>query len=66
MNEPKPVDRNADRLAVMFRNVRENSRIQRSPENRENYFRSCEAHGDDLAEVVKVVRAEQQSTLKTP
>lgn len=47
-----------DRTEVMFRNVRENARIQATPENRENYLCSCEAHGGDLANVVAVVKLE--------
>lgn len=55
MNKPQEQQ---DRKEVMFRNVRENARSQATPQNRENYFRSCEAHGGDLATVVAVVRKE--------
>lgn len=55
MNQPHE---QVDRKAVMFRNVRDNARAQATPESRENYFRSCEAHQGDLAEVVAVVRKE--------
>lgn len=55
MNEPKiPVDRKA----MMFNNVRTNAKSQASPEHRENFFKSCEAHGGELAEVVAIVRLE--------
>lgn len=46
------------RRIVMGRNVRENARVQATPENRENFFRSCEAHGGELAEIVAEVRRE--------
>ena len=58
MNEPKqPVDRKQ----MMFNNVRANAASQASPENRENFFKSCEAHGGDLAEVVAIVREEYKA-----
>ena len=47
-----------DRLETMFRNVRVNSKAQVDAKRRENYFRSCEAHGGDLALVVSEVRKE--------
>ena len=47
-----------DRKATMLKNVQVNARSQANDEHRENYFRSCEAHGGDLAEVVAVVRKE--------
>lgn len=37
--------------------VTENARLQATSENRENYFKSCEAHGPDLADVVTEVRS---------
>ena len=37
--------------------VTENARQQITPENRENYFKSCESHGPDLADVVTEVRS---------
>jgi hypothetical protein len=55
MNEPK---QKVDMREVMFRNVRENARHQIDSTHRENYFRSCEAHGGELAEIVAVVRKE--------
>jgi len=36
--------------------VKETASTQATPENRENYFKSCEAHGGDLADVVREVR----------
>lgn len=48
-----------DRKAMMFENVRKNVGEQATPECAENYLKSCEAHGGDMAEVVKVVRAER-------
>lgn len=36
--------------------VMECSKTQSTPQNRENYFNSCEAHGGDLAEIVKEIR----------
>lgn len=53
-----------DRRQVMMDNVRENASVQLFPENVENYFRSCEAHGGELAEVVAVIRKEY--TLDNP
>jgi len=50
MNEPKvPVDRKK----VMADNVHTNAMAQKSQENRESYLKSCEAHGGELAEVVR-------------
>lgn len=43
---------------VMFENVRYNAGVQLTAETRENYFKSCEAHGGELYEVVQVVRKE--------
>lgn len=51
-------DRNADRRNLLFRNVRGNAGGQIDAQHRENYFRSCEAHGGELAEIVSVVRGE--------
>lgn len=45
-----------DRTEVMFKNVRYCAAEQSTPEHRENYFRSCEAHGGDLANVVAIVK----------
>jgi hypothetical protein len=39
-----------------LKNVTENATCQATPECRENYFKSCEAHGGELAEVVAEVR----------
>ena len=47
-----------DRWAITIRNVRENARNQSTPECRENYLRSCESHGGELAEIVAIVRRE--------
>lgn len=47
-----------DRKAVMLENVRKNACEQATPECVENYLKSCEAHGGDLAEVVKKYREE--------
>ena len=55
VNAPTPP---VDRKEVILRNVRENARCQVDAAHRENYFRSCEAHGGDLAEVVAAVRKE--------
>ena len=56
MNEqPK---QQVDRKEVMFKNVRFFSACQICVECRENYFRSCEAHEGELAQVVAVVRKE--------
>ena len=60
MNEPH-VKR--DPRVVMFENVRYFSGVQSTAEHRENYFRSCEAHGGELVEVVKQVRKEFQFKL---
>ena len=38
--------------------VRKNAHFQSSPECRENYFRSCEKHGGELAEIAVFVRNE--------
>lgn len=46
------------REEVMLKNVRFFSGCQSTPENRENYFRSCEAHGDEMKAVVAKVRTE--------
>ena len=55
MNKPQqPVDRKA----VMLKNVRENANCQATAEGRENYFKSCEAHGGDMLEIVALVRKE--------
>jgi hypothetical protein len=45
-----------NRRLVMLENVTNNAKSQSTPEARENYFRACEAHGGELAEVVKQVR----------
>lgn len=50
-----------DRTEVIFRNVRHCSAEQSTPEYRENYFRSCEAHGGDLTNVVSQVRKEYET-----
>lgn len=55
MNE---VRQPTDRREVMLRNVRSAAREQASAEFRENYFRSCEAHGGEIVEIVAIVRAE--------
>lgn len=55
MNEPKI---QVDRKETMLNNVRNNASQQKTIENRENYFKSCEAHGGDLTEVVGIVRKE--------
>ena len=47
-----------DRKAAMMPKVRENAIIQCSEECRENYFRSCEAHGGELAIVASEIRLE--------
>ena len=39
-----------------LKNVTENTNCQATSECRENYFKSCEAHGPELAEVVVEVR----------
>lgn len=54
-------ERQNDRREVMFRNVRSSAAEQSTPEYRENYFRSCEAHGGELAEVVAIVRKEYET-----
>lgn len=55
MNEqPQPVDRRAK----MLENVRATAAEQSTPEYRENYLRSCEAHGGDMIEIVAQVRKE--------
>ncbi len=51
-------DNSMDRRAVMLKNVRDNSMAQSAPQFQENYFRSCEAHGGELAEVVAQIRKE--------
>ena len=55
MNDPKQQE---ERKATMLRNVREGARTQATPECRDNYLRSCEAHGGDMMEVVATVRKE--------
>jgi len=47
----RPFDRE-----LALKNVTENATCQSTTECRENYFRSCEAHGPELAEVVAEVR----------
>jgi hypothetical protein len=58
MSEQKP---QIDRTEVMFRNIRQYAAEQSTPEHRENYFRSCEAHGSDLANVIAQVRKEYET-----
>ena len=55
MNE---VRQPTDRREVMLRNVRSAAQEQVTAEFRENYFRSCEAHGGEMTEIVAIVRAE--------
>jgi len=60
-NEPRqPVDRKA----MMLDNVRTNAYAQATTECMENYLKSCEAHGGDMAEVVKQFRAERLTIIK--
>jgi hypothetical protein len=53
--QPQPRRRVFDREQSL-RIVTEAAAVQSTPECRENYFRSCEAHGEELAEVVAEVR----------
>ena len=46
----------ADRRATIVANITTNARNQATPEARENYLCSCEAHGGELAEVVAEFR----------
>jgi hypothetical protein len=52
---PQPQRRQFDRQRSI-EIVMEAAALQATPENRENYLRSCEAHGPDLADVVAEVR----------
>ena len=47
-----------DRKEKMLVNVRAGAKEQSSPTHRENYLKSCEAHGGDMIEVAAAVRAE--------
>ena len=47
-----------DRREIMLQNVRTGAREQATPEFRENYLRSCAAHGGDMIEIVAMVRSE--------
>ncbi len=59
MNEPKPPPPTPEeRFKKILGIVRENASIQSSKECRENYLRSCESHGDAIAEAAKVIRNE--------
>ena len=51
-----PIDRNAERLATMRKNVVVNADSQATTECRENFLQSCEAHGGELAQVVAEYR----------
>jgi hypothetical protein len=46
---------------VMLENIRRNARCQSFAVTRENYFKSCESHGPESAEVVAQVRKELES-----
>ena len=58
---PRPV---VDRKAMMLENVRTNAYAQATTECMENYLKSCEAHGGDMAEVVKMFREERLTIIK--
>ena len=45
----------------MLKNVRTSAAEQSTPEYRENYLRSCEAHGWDMIEIVAQVRKELEN-----
>jgi hypothetical protein len=45
-----------DRRKVMIDNVTNNARSQVNLECRNNYLKACEAHGGELAEVVKELK----------
>ena len=45
----------------MLENVRTSAAEQATLECRENYFRSCEAHGGDMLEIVAQVRKEYET-----
>jgi hypothetical protein len=52
-----------DRRSVIVKNVSVNAASQATPECRENFFRSCEAHGGELATVAGEVRLTYQNSL---
>ena len=58
MNEPKV---QVSREEVMLKNVHYFASCQATPEYRENYFRSCEVHGPEMAAVVAQVRKEYET-----
>lgn len=43
---------------MILTNVRANAKTQANAVCRENYFKSCEAHGGELAEIAGIVRKE--------
>ena len=45
-----------DRRKVMIDNVINNAKSQSTLECRNNYLKACEAHGGELAEVVKELK----------
>ena len=45
-----------DRYEMMLENVRYNASVQIDAEHLENYLRSCENHGGELAEIARIVR----------
>lgn len=64
MNEPKPPPPTSEeRFKKILSMVRQNASVQSSEEHRENYLRSCESHGGDIGEAVKVIRSETPVTL---
>lgn len=64
MNEPKPPPPTPEeRFKKILGMVRQNASAQASEEYRENYLRSCESHGGDIGEAVKVIRGETPVTL---
>lgn len=42
----------------MAQTIRENAKIQLTPQNRENYFNSCIKHGDLLGQVTEEIKKE--------
>jgi len=49
---------NTERLEKILAVVRDSTSIQANFGCRENYLRSCEAHGGETAEAAKIVRQE--------
>lgn len=59
MTEPKYIPPTPEeRFNKILAAVRLNASTQATTEHRENYLRSCENHGGDIAEAVKRVRSD--------